>query len=148
MDNSAVQSQRSISSSNQAHDPQNTSSTSSLNPPEFSLRSPALSFQLTVFGHGLKATSCRRKICLPCCKVFFSGTKQGSNGLEIKILRNGHKLENPGYGELLYPSHNFMNWNATYESLLGTSKPFPQPIPLSEMIEFLVDVWEQDGLFD
>ncbi|KAK8525063.1 hypothetical protein V6N12_029910 [Hibiscus sabdariffa] len=41
-----------------------------------------------------------------------------------------------------------LNWNATYESLLGSNKPFPQPIPLSEMIDFLVDVWEQDGLYD
>ncbi|KAA8521569.1 hypothetical protein F0562_012242 [Nyssa sinensis] len=38
--------------------------------------------------------------------------------------------------------------NATYESLLGTDKPFPQPIPLPEMIDFLVDIWEQEGLYD
>ncbi|KAK4274436.1 hypothetical protein QN277_017655 [Acacia crassicarpa] len=38
--------------------------------------------------------------------------------------------------------------NATYENLLGTNKPFPQPIPLGEMVDFLVDVWEQDGLYD
>ncbi|XP_038999806.1 uncharacterized protein LOC120125443 [Hibiscus syriacus] len=41
-----------------------------------------------------------------------------------------------------------LNWNATYESLLGSNKPFPQPIPLPEMIDFLVDVWEQEGLYD
>ncbi|KAB2061315.1 hypothetical protein ERO13_A10G074100v2 [Gossypium hirsutum] len=41
-----------------------------------------------------------------------------------------------------------LNWNATYENLLGSNKPFPQPIPLSEMIDFLVDVWEQEGLYD
>ncbi|KAI5673407.1 hypothetical protein M9H77_13771 [Catharanthus roseus] len=39
-------------------------------------------------------------------------------------------------------------WNASYDSLLGTNKPFPQPIPLPEMIDFLVDVWEQEGLYD
>ncbi|KAI8569081.1 hypothetical protein RHMOL_Rhmol02G0250700 [Rhododendron molle] len=38
--------------------------------------------------------------------------------------------------------------NATYESLLGTNKAFPQPIPLPEMVDFLVDVWEQEGLYD
>ncbi|KAI7989833.1 hypothetical protein LOK49_LG13G02603 [Camellia lanceoleosa] len=38
--------------------------------------------------------------------------------------------------------------DATYESLLGTNKPFPQPIPLPEMVDFLVDVWEQEGLYD
>ncbi|XP_039071765.1 uncharacterized protein LOC120218974 [Hibiscus syriacus] len=30
-----------------------------------------------------------------------------------------------------------------YESLLGTGNPFPRPILLSEMIGFLVQVWEQ-----
>ncbi|XP_031375555.1 uncharacterized protein LOC116190022 isoform X1 [Punica granatum] len=41
-----------------------------------------------------------------------------------------------------------ISWNATYEGLLGTNKPFPQPIPLSEMVDFLVDVWKQEGFYD
>jgi hypothetical protein len=42
-----------------------------------------------------------------------------------------------------------LNWNAaTYDSLLGSNKLFPQPIPLTEMVDFLVDVWEQEGLYD
>ncbi|KAJ7958773.1 DUF4050 family protein [Quillaja saponaria] len=41
-----------------------------------------------------------------------------------------------------------ISWNATYGSLLGTNKRFAQPIPLDEMIDFLVDIWEQDGLYD
>ncbi|XP_031504910.1 uncharacterized protein LOC116267381 isoform X2 [Nymphaea colorata] len=41
-----------------------------------------------------------------------------------------------------------LSWNATYDSLLGTNKPFPQPIPLSEMVDFLVDVWEAEGMYD
>ncbi|KAM1200843.1 hypothetical protein FF1_017203 [Malus domestica] len=41
-----------------------------------------------------------------------------------------------------------ISWNATYESLLSTNKPFPQPIPLPEMVDFLVDIWEQEGLYD
>ncbi|CAL2234878.1 unnamed protein product [Prunus armeniaca] len=41
-----------------------------------------------------------------------------------------------------------ISWNATYESLLSTNKPFRQPIPLPEMIDFLVDIWEQEGLYD
>ncbi|KAG0489358.1 hypothetical protein HPP92_008169 [Vanilla planifolia] len=41
-----------------------------------------------------------------------------------------------------------LSWNATYESLLGSNKRFPQPIPLPEMVDFLVDVWEQDDLPD
>ncbi|CAI8605917.1 unnamed protein product [Vicia faba] len=38
--------------------------------------------------------------------------------------------------------------NAAYEDLLGNNKPFPKPIPLREMINFLIDIWEQDGLYD
>ncbi|XLT07544.1 hypothetical protein HN51_053337 [Arachis hypogaea] len=41
-----------------------------------------------------------------------------------------------------------LSWNATYESLLGTSKPFRQPVSLAEMVDFLVEVWEQEGLYD
>ncbi|KAL6534085.1 hypothetical protein OROHE_013918 [Orobanche hederae] len=41
-----------------------------------------------------------------------------------------------------------LSWNTTYESLLGTNKPFPQRVPLAEMVDFLVDVWEQEGLYD
>ncbi|CAI5481187.1 unnamed protein product [Closterium sp. Yama58-4] len=37
---------------------------------------------------------------------------------------------------------------STYEDLLSTSRPFPQPIPLPEMVRFLVNVWEQEGLYD
>ncbi|KAL0547484.1 hypothetical protein IC582_017420 [Cucumis melo] len=40
------------------------------------------------------------------------------------------------------------SWSATYDSLLGNNKPFPQPIPLGEMVDFLVDIWEQEGLYD
>uniref|UniRef100_A0ACD5ZPM2 Uncharacterized protein n=1 Tax=Avena sativa TaxID=4498 RepID=A0ACD5ZPM2_AVESA len=41
-----------------------------------------------------------------------------------------------------------IGWNATYESLLGSTKAFAQPIPLGEMVDFLVDGWEQEGLYD
>ncbi|KAF8406937.1 hypothetical protein HHK36_006058 [Tetracentron sinense] len=40
-----------------------------------------------------------------------------------------------------------LSWNATYDSFLGTNKAFPQPIPLSEMVDFLVDIWEL-GMYD
>ncbi|KAD5802955.1 hypothetical protein E3N88_14315 [Mikania micrantha] len=41
-----------------------------------------------------------------------------------------------------------ISWNATYDNLLGSNKPFPKPIPLPEMVNFLVDVWEEEGLYD
>lgn len=41
-----------------------------------------------------------------------------------------------------------LSWNATYESLLGSNKPFAQPVSLAEMVDFLVDIWEQEGMYD
>ncbi|XAR50552.1 hypothetical protein NMG60_11004905 [Bertholletia excelsa] len=46
------------------------------------------------------------------------------------------------------PCEPKLSWNTSYDSLLGTNKPFPQPISLSEMVDFLVDVWEQEGMYD
>ncbi|ESW09017.1 hypothetical protein PHAVU_009G093300 [Phaseolus vulgaris] len=43
---------------------------------------------------------------------------------------------------------HIVSWNASYESLMGTDKPFPRPIPLGEMVDFLVDIWELEGLYD
>ncbi|XP_048332124.1 uncharacterized protein LOC107409467 isoform X3 [Ziziphus jujuba] len=109
MDNSALQSQRSISlisTSNQALDPQSTS-TSTLNPPEF-------------VNHGL---------------LLWNQTRQQWVGNKNSQKRPQNRKPR-------------MSWNATYESLLGTSKYFPQPIPLAEMVDFLVDVWDQEGLYD
>ncbi|ONK56983.1 uncharacterized protein A4U43_C10F15340 [Asparagus officinalis] len=41
-----------------------------------------------------------------------------------------------------------ISWSTTYEDLLTNNHPFSQPIPLSEMIDFLVDIWQEEGLYD
>ncbi|XP_019059690.1 PREDICTED: uncharacterized protein LOC109117269 [Tarenaya hassleriana] len=41
-----------------------------------------------------------------------------------------------------------ISFNATYEDLLLSNAPFQKPIPLDEMVDFLVDCWLGDGLFD
>ncbi|XP_062023157.1 uncharacterized protein LOC133739394 isoform X1 [Rosa rugosa] len=108
MDNSAIQSQISISSistSNNPLDARGAGSTS--NTPEF-------------VNHGL---------------LLWNQTRQQWRG--NKTSRPQTQLREPT-----------ISWNATYESLLSTNKPFRQPIPLPEMIDFLVDIWEQEGLYD
>ncbi|XP_010250116.1 PREDICTED: uncharacterized protein LOC104592441 isoform X2 [Nelumbo nucifera] len=108
MDNSAVQSQRSISSIstlNQAFDPHGGVGSTS-NPPEF-------------INHGF---------------LLWTQTRQQWVG---KSENKTQQFREPR-----------LSWNATYDSLLGTNKPFPQPISLSEMVDFLVDVWEQEGMYD
>lgn len=41
-----------------------------------------------------------------------------------------------------------LSWSSTYESLLTSNKRFTKPIPLAEMVDFLVDIWEQEGMYD
>ncbi|KAK6137900.1 hypothetical protein DH2020_028358 [Rehmannia glutinosa] len=41
-----------------------------------------------------------------------------------------------------------ISWSTTYEDLLSTHEPFSEPIPLPEMVDFLVDIWQDEGLFD
>jgi len=105
MDNSAVQSRRSISS-NPVLDLQGCPGSVS-NPSEF-------------INHGL---------------LLWNQTRQ--QWLGNKRLQSHPKGREPR-----------ISWNATYESLLATNKAFPQPVPLPEMVDFLVDVWEQEGLYD
>ncbi|GER44128.1 hypothetical protein STAS_21022 [Striga asiatica] len=38
--------------------------------------------------------------------------------------------------------------SSAYDKMLGKKKPFPHPIPLHEMVDFVVDIWEQEGLYD
>ncbi|XP_060212293.1 uncharacterized protein LOC132639919 isoform X2 [Lycium barbarum] len=41
-----------------------------------------------------------------------------------------------------------LSLDTSYETLLGTNKLFPQAIPLPEMVDSLVAVWKQEGLYD
>ncbi|GMY09282.1 geraniol 8-hydroxylase-like [Fagus crenata] len=41
-----------------------------------------------------------------------------------------------------------LSWSMAYEDLLLTNEPFPESIPLPEMVDFLVDIWFDEGLFD
>ncbi|XP_045830094.1 uncharacterized protein LOC123921550 isoform X1 [Trifolium pratense] len=122
MDNSIVQSQGSISSTslnNQAVAPHGSSSN---NPPEF-------------VNHGL---------------ILWNQTRQRWVGNKKPESRT-QQLREPKlrtYSLCLAKNFWLCSWNATYESLLTSNKPFRQPIPLAEMVDFLVDVWEQDGLYD
>ncbi|XP_051130895.1 uncharacterized protein LOC127251293 isoform X2 [Andrographis paniculata] len=46
------------------------------------------------------------------------------------------------------PKDPVISWSTTYEDLLSTNDPFSQKIPLPEMVDFLVDIWHDEGLFD
>ncbi|CAN6681208.1 unnamed protein product [Malus baccata var. baccata] len=75
-----------------------------------------------------------------------------NNGL---VLWNQNRLEWIGSGnprnQIPKGRETRVSWNATYERLVGTKQrqsPYAQRIPLSDMVEFLVEVWEQEGLYD
>ncbi|XP_057967922.1 uncharacterized protein LOC131157637 isoform X2 [Malania oleifera] len=110
MDNSAIQSQRSISSISTSNQPTN----------HFSGGGSTGSNSEFV-NHGLLLWNQTR--------LQWSGSKKPNNNTQ----------------QILEPR---ISWNATYESLLGTNKRFHHPVPLPEMIDFLVDIWEQEGLYD
>ncbi|GJZ89881.1 peptidase S10, serine carboxypeptidase, alpha/beta hydrolase fold protein [Tanacetum coccineum] len=44
-----------------------------------------------------------------------------------------------------YPDTPIISWSTTYEDLLSTNNRFSEPIPLSEMVDFLVDIWHTEG---
>ena len=46
------------------------------------------------------------------------------------------------------PRRPVLSADATYDELLTSSRPFARPVPLAEMVEFLVEVWDEDGLYD
>ncbi|KAL6871528.1 hypothetical protein ACP4OV_014357 [Aristida adscensionis] len=56
----------------------------------------------------------------------------------------GHKADIPKKA----PREPVISWGTTYDDLLSTSEHFPQPIPLSDMVDFLVDIWHEEGLYD
>ncbi|GJN32296.1 hypothetical protein PR202_gb20793 [Eleusine coracana subsp. coracana] len=56
----------------------------------------------------------------------------------------GHQAEVPKKA----PQEPVISWCTTYDDLLLTSECFPRPIPLPEMVDFLVDVWHEEGLYD
>ncbi|KAL1063681.1 hypothetical protein V6Z11_D13G159400 [Gossypium hirsutum] len=45
------------------------------------------------------------------------------------------------------PREPIMSWTTTYEDLLCSTERFQQPIPLA-MVDFLVDTWHEEGLYD
>ncbi|XP_057527522.1 uncharacterized protein LOC130806455 isoform X1 [Amaranthus tricolor] len=123
MDISTMQSQGSLSSINLSVQALDTpSGVGSSNPPEF-------------VNHGLLLWNQTRQCWLD----------NKNQSKQVRKVRDP-KISNHGFNILdsLWPC----SWNATYESLLGTNKPFAQPLPLSEMVDFLVDVWEQEGMYD
>ncbi|KAH0664223.1 hypothetical protein KY284_029154 [Solanum tuberosum] len=136
MENSTFPSQRSISSistSNPALDPHSNSGTTS-STSEFkaliALSDEALAFLNTEVD-----------------KPYFPGNTT-KNGLLLWNQTRQQWCGNKTPQKRASVREPKLSADTSYETLLGTNKLFPQPIPLPEMVDFLVDVWEQKGLYD
>ncbi|KAI7729301.1 hypothetical protein M8C21_018521 [Ambrosia artemisiifolia] len=44
------------------------------------------------------------------------------------------------------PKDPIISWSTTYEDLLSTTNKFSEPIPLSEMVDFLVYIWDSEAI--
>ena len=53
-----------------------------------------------------------------------------------------------GQGEPAPVRRPVLSPDATYDDLLTSSRTFTKPVPLAEMVDFLVEVWEEDGMYD
>ncbi|KAI3748586.1 hypothetical protein L6452_11758 [Arctium lappa] len=82
--------------------------------------------------------------------------------LEIPTPRNETKknLENNESSTPVFINHVAIAWSEGRRQWIGerSKKPrqmpkdpiirFPEPVPLPEMVDFLVDIWQDEGLFD
>ena len=41
-----------------------------------------------------------------------------------------------------------LNTTKGKHKLLNSTEPFPRPIPLGEMVDFLVNLWEDEGMYE
>ncbi|MBA0594283.1 hypothetical protein Gorai_011192 [Gossypium raimondii] len=147
MEHSGVQSQGSISSTNASNlDPSGSTS----HPSEFVNHGKFtyVSFYMLLNKH---YSECTGNICLP-----LDNHIGEVNFLKMTILLAGlllwsqtrqQWLGNNKSEKRVQPRQPTISWNTIYESLHGNYKSFPHPIPLPEMVDFLVDVWEQEGLY-
>jgi len=79
------------------------------------------------------------------------GRPNGREAKESLIMWNERRREwlgNRSQNQPQMPREPIISWNTTYDDLLATNQPFPQPVPLPEMIDFLVDVWHEEGLYE
>ncbi|XP_062117350.1 uncharacterized protein LOC133831164 [Humulus lupulus] len=64
-----------------------------------------------------------------------------------------HKMRNEWVGDQSRKPRRtsrepIMSWTSSYDDLLTSTVPFQQPISLAEMVDFLVDIWHEEGLYD
>ncbi|KAI5060052.1 hypothetical protein GOP47_0024472 [Adiantum capillus-veneris] len=72
----------------------------------------------------------------------------GNHGLALWMEQRREWTKKTSQAVATQTHEPVISWSSTYEDLLSTSRPFAKPIPLPEMVNFLVGVWEQEGFYD
>ncbi|KAI3721640.1 hypothetical protein L2E82_32657 [Cichorium intybus] len=44
--------------------------------------------------------------------------------------------------------HPILSWTTSFEDLLTSGEPFPDPVPLADLVDLLVDIWIEEGLYN
>ncbi|XP_022892607.1 uncharacterized protein LOC111407398 [Olea europaea var. sylvestris] len=101
---------------------------------------------------------CNKNITLENPTPVNESKRPGENHMSTSVFVNHaaiswHESRRKWIGDLSQrpervPKDPIISWSMTYEDLLSTNDPFSEPIPLPEMVDFLVDIWHDEGLFD
>ncbi|KAK1421151.1 hypothetical protein QVD17_23284 [Tagetes erecta] len=64
-----------------------------------------------------------------------------------------HEMRRAWVGDRSQTTHtNFrqpiLSWTTSFEDLLSSGDPFPDPIPLADVVDLLVDIWVEEGFYN
>ncbi|KAJ9540118.1 hypothetical protein OSB04_026624 [Centaurea solstitialis] len=64
-----------------------------------------------------------------------------------------HEMRRAWVGDRSEASHDkfrqpIMSWTTSFEDLLSSGEPFPEPIPLADVVDLLVDIWIEEGFYN
>ncbi|KAI3748439.1 hypothetical protein L6452_11505 [Arctium lappa] len=64
-----------------------------------------------------------------------------------------HEMRRAWVGDRSQTSHSkfrqpIMSWTTSFEDLLSSGEAFPEPIPLADLVDLLVDLWIEEGFYN
>ncbi|CAH1438271.1 unnamed protein product [Lactuca virosa] len=64
-----------------------------------------------------------------------------------------HEMRRAWVGDGSETSHTkfrqpILSWTTSFEDLLSSGETFPDPIPLADVVDLLVDIWIEEGLYN
>nr|XP_043633805.1 uncharacterized protein LOC122605009 [Erigeron canadensis]XP_043633806.1 uncharacterized protein LOC122605009 [Erigeron canadensis] len=61
-----------------------------------------------------------------------------------------HEIRRAWVGDKPQTSHSkfrqpILSWTTSFEDFLASGEPFPDPIQLADVVDLLVDIWDEEG---